>query len=337
MTKKISQEVRKEIHILKEEGKKVKEILSILNGKGISISDKTIYRILSEEKNAGSFISYGSKEEFNMEEEEKRKEEKEERKEEEDPHYFEFVDEDPVFEQEDFQKSKDQFLKDVQVIMQEETQKALSLINKDLESNNDKLDNIIKETKKKTKPINISKGMNVFNTDGLTEEEKRLRRDLIIKIRNYIDCFADTEIITDICGETNAFKHSLYGKDIKTLTVIYEEIQIGLNSSKDYEQFMNMFSTTLKCIEFVSNILLGISITGLQDEVLNEIDEFDLRQLACELSLSRYVSPQKRVMLVAVKIILKKVLANDLLSANKDLKVKLYTYYKSINSFLGRK
>ena len=83
-----------------------------------------------------------------------------------------------------------------------------------------------------------------------------------------MDCFVDNEIVYDITrGNPNAFKQSLYSKDLKTLTVIYEEIQIGLNSSKDYEQFMNMFSTSLKCIEFVSNILLGISVTELQEEV----------------------------------------------------------------------
>ena len=200
---------------------------------------------------------------------------------------------------------------------------------------------MLKETKKKmTKPMNMNKvkSIEVFNTDGLTEDEKRMRRDMIIKIRNYIDCFANHEIIEGICGsDPVGFKHSLYSKDIKTLTIIYEEIQIGLNSSKDYEQFMNMFSTSIKCIEFVSSISLGIQITGLQNEILDEIDEFDLRQLACELSLSRYISPQKRVMLIAVKVLLRKILATDLISAHKELKVKLFTYYKTISNFLGRK
>ena len=66
------------------------------------------------------------------------------------------------------------------------------MLNKDISERNDKLVEIIKETKKKTsKPIPVNKlpQINPFNTDGLTEEEKRLRRDMIIKIRNYIDCF----------------------------------------------------------------------------------------------------------------------------------------------------
>ena len=65
---------------------------------------------------------------------------------------------------------------------------------------------------------------------------------------------------------------------------IYEEIQIGLNQSKDYENFMQLFSTSLKVLEFLGNILLGLNLTGLQAEVLEDIDEFSLRQLACELS-----------------------------------------------------
>ena len=63
------------------------------------------------------------------------------------------------------------------------------------------------------------------------------------------------------------------------LIVIYEEVQIGINQSKDFEQFMYMFSSTLQVTEFVSSLLLGLNITGLKDELLNEISEFDLRQL----------------------------------------------------------
>ena len=126
-------------------------------------------------------------------------------------------------------------------------------------------------------------------------------------------------------------------KILRTLNAIYEEIQIGLNQSKDYDQFMQLFSTALKACEFVSNILLGLNLTGLRDDVLNEIDEFDLRQLACELSLSRYISPQKRIMLITLNAVLKKILtSSNLININNDLKVKLYSYYQKINSYLKR-
>ena len=74
--------------------------------------------------------------------------------------------------------------------------------------------------------------INPFNTDGMTEQEKRLRRDMIIKIRNYIDCFSDNEIIQSMCGNPILFKQKLYEKDLAGLTVIYEEIQIGINQTR---------------------------------------------------------------------------------------------------------
>jgi len=213
--------------------------------------------------------------------------------------------------------------------VKEGTEQVLSMLNKDISESNDKLNEIIKETKKKTsKPLSINKlpQINPFNTDGLTEEEKRLRRDMIIKIRNYIDCFSDNEIIQSMCGNPILFKQKLYEKDLTSLTIIYEEIQIGINQSKDFQQFMYMFSSTIQIMEFISSLLLGLNITGLKDELLDEISEFDLRQLACELSLSRYISPQKRIMLITLKVFLKKILSNDLFGKHKDLKIKLLGY-----------
>ena len=210
-------------------------------------------------------------------------------------------------------------------------------------TNDDYLDELINKTKRSwkepNKPIPVNKLPNIvpFNTDGMTESEKRLRRDMIIKIRNYIDCFSDNEIIQSICGNPVLFKQRLYEKDLASLTIIYEEIQIGINQSKDFEQFMYMFSSGLQIAEFVSSILLGMNITGLKDDLLTEISEFDLRQLACELSLSRYISPQKRIMLITLKVLLKKILSNDLLGKHKDLKVKLLGFYNNMSRFLGSK
>ena len=87
-------------------------------------------------------------------------------------------------------------------------------------------------------------------------------------LRNYIDCFSDNEIIQSMCCNPILFKQKLYEKDLAGLTVIYEEIQIGINQSKDFEQFMYMFSSTLQVAEFVSSLLLGLNITGLKDELL---------------------------------------------------------------------
>ena len=330
----ISKEIRQVIYNLHDQGRTVKEIFNQLKMQGVSISEKSVSRIVKEDRQDNltntSFISYIAEETF-----------------------------DP-FLQEDIQKEKEKEEKETEIIpeeikdtintiqvikdaVKEETQKILTSINNDISQSNDKLDAIIKDVKIRTKPLNMSKKNTkartiVFDAEGLTEQEKRIRRDLIVKIRNYIDCFADNEIIYEICGDDlSSFKHGLYGETTQRLNSIYEEIQVSLNSSKDYEQFMQMFSTGLKSAEFVSNLLLGLNITGLRDEVLEEIDEFDLRQLACELSLSRYISPQKRIMLITVNALLKRILASgNLVNLNNDLKNKLYGYYKTISGYLKR-
>jgi hypothetical protein len=98
-----------------------------------------------------------------------------------------------------------------------------------------------------------------------------------------------------------------------------------------------MFSSGLRSLEFVTNILAGINIAGLRDEILGEIDETDLRMLACELSVSRFISPQRRIMLISVKVLLKKILSSDLISKHADLKLKLAGYYQKFAKFLNFK
>ena len=151
------------------------------------------------------------------------------------------------------------------------TEQIISKLNKDISENTDKLDEIINETEKKVnKPLPMNKlpQINVFNTDGMIESEKRLRRDMIIKIRNYIDCFSDNEAIQPLfnrCGNPVLFKQKLYEKDLAGLTVIYEEIQIGINQSKDFEQFIYMFSSAIQITEFVSSLLLLLIIKRIRN------------------------------------------------------------------------
>ena len=174
MPAKISKEVRQRIYELNEESKSVKEILGILKSEGIKISDKSIYKILKEKTNNQSVASFD--ETFDES----------------------FGDDIPVptltREKEnnitlptlnDLNPQGDNInLENLQNLIntgvKEGTEQVLSMLNKDISESNDKLDEIIKETKKKTsKPIPVNKlpQINPFNTDGLTEEEKRLRRD----------------------------------------------------------------------------------------------------------------------------------------------------------------
>ena len=62
MTKKIPKEIRSRIHCLHNEGKSVKEVLSLLKQDNVLISDKTIYRIIKgnkeDKENNASFASF---------------------------------------------------------------------------------------------------------------------------------------------------------------------------------------------------------------------------------------------------------------------------------------
>ena len=182
------------------------EILSILKSEGVKISDKSIYNIIKEnEENKvknQSFVSIevddeGSFNESFGEEEECKTNEN-------------IL---PTLTREE-DKNNNIILQDKETLslisiinqgVKQGTEQFISKLNKDISESNDKLDEIINETKKKVnKPMSVNKlpQINPFNTDGMTEQEKRLRRDMIIKIRNYIDCFSDNEIILSMCGKT---------------------------------------------------------------------------------------------------------------------------------------
>ena len=235
---KINTEVRQRIYKLHGESKSVKEILGILKSEGIKISDKSIYRILKEKVNNQSTTSFD--ETFNESFGEDIPTPTLTREKEND-----LILPSPTFTIENDMKLQNTQgeninLENLQNLInegiREGTEQVLSMLNKDISESNDKLNEIIKETKKKTsKPIPVNKlpQINPFNTDGLTEEEKRLRRDIIIKIRNYIDCFSDNEIIQSMCGNPILFKQKLYEKDLANLTIIYRSFSKGLANLAD--------------------------------------------------------------------------------------------------------
>ena len=81
--------------------------------------------------------------------------------------------------------------------------------------------------------------------------------------------------------------------------------------SKADENFIQLFSISLKALELVSKMLLKLNLAVWCEEVLNDIDEFTLRQLACEFSVSREISHQKRITPITWKVVLKKILSSD--------------------------
>ncbi len=103
---------------------------------------------------------------------------------------------------------------------------------------------------------------------------------------------------------------------------------------------MHFFKTGLQATEFVSKLLLGFELSGFANEILDEVSEFDLRQLACEFSIRRYVTPSRLIMLKTLKVILGRVLQSKVFKeqtgVTTDLKVSLYGYYKSLSRVFSR-
>ena len=228
MPAKISKEVRQRIYELNKENHPVREILS----EGVKISDKSIYNIIKENAKNQSFVSIEVDDEgtLNASFNESFREDvesfggndnilptlaREENKTHEGKDNIVVTQEDNTTKEKTYQQEDNTNIQDKETLslisiinqgVREGTEQFLSMINKGkqkdetslISKSNDKenkdcLDEIIKETKKKTSkglniplPVNRLPQINALNTDGMTESEKRLRRDMIIKIRTIL-------------------------------------------------------------------------------------------------------------------------------------------------------
>ena len=218
MPAKISKEICQRIYDLSGEGKPTKEIHAILKPEGIKISDKSVYNILKK-KTTGTSLTSIEEEGFSLNNPvnnsfDESFSDNDTHKERENTKYSFFnpitkpintlVPTDNEEEEKEIQIPKT-LISLINQGVKEGTEQVKSMLSPQ-KTNDDYLDELINKTKRSwkepNKPMPINKLPNIipFNTDGMTESEKRLRRDMIIKIRNYIDCFSDNEIIQSICG-----------------------------------------------------------------------------------------------------------------------------------------
>ncbi len=88
---------------------------------------------------------------------------------------------------------------DLQQIVNEDVQKSVNFLGSTIKEDkklNMKQETMIQDVKKE-KFISIPFSSKIFKNrdmlfnEGLTEEEKSIKRSFIVKIRNYIDCFAN--------------------------------------------------------------------------------------------------------------------------------------------------
>lgn len=339
MGKKISDEIRRRVLELNETKISRKEIKEILLKEGHEISESSIGRIIRGETSLNTSINNDETNFASFE------------------NMFVNIQKQPKYDDDDFeeeneeekiQKENQEAMNLVKQVAQEEIEKLAPIVqnfNQELERNNKEMDELIEKTKVKPKAIkNIQsrKPVESLFTTNLQPQEQKIRRDIIINIRNLVDMFYDYSetkaIIEDICGtDIGEFKHSLYGMSLEQLNNIHEEIQIGLNQSQDYPTFMKMFTMTVCTAEFIANLMLGLQITGLMDDFRNEISEFDLRMMAAELSVSRWIKPHHKFLLVTLVVIMKRIVQSDLMNGHVTLKTKLMGAILTISSLLKRR
>ena len=170
-----------------------------------------------------------------------------------------------------------------------------------------------------------------------TPQEKKIRTSLIFKIRNYVKCFADHETIQYIIGkDPEKFSIKLNSYTIAELKVLYDEIQMGINQSKDWENFMDALHTIIRFIELIGALAFDVNMSGIEKEILSEIDEYDLKQIACELSISRYITPYHRVAIKIVISVLDRLFGNPDDKTGNGLKLKAQLCWTYIKGSLKR-
>jgi hypothetical protein len=326
--KKISAEVRQEILKYHQDGMKTKDIYELMF---CDVSISTINRIIREgkEKANVSITSVGSVEEFKS-----------------------FIEDDQEEQNTEVLKPEEQnteipkpivpevkpipslplpTIEEFKNVVKEST---LELMNKIQES--PALDKLIQQTKTKPlKPIKYDR-VNPFPTDELSEQEKRIRLDLLRVIRCYIKEFEDEEVIHELTsGNPTVFRQKLCEKDIKQSNLILEEIQIGLQSNNEYENFMKVLHMSIRCLEFITKGLIGTDKLGLYEEILNEISLKDLKMLACELSVSRIITPQRKLIFVTISVLMRKIMESDVV---KDPKLKLMIggLIQKVKAYMGK-
>ena len=161
MPVKISKEVRQRIYELNKESKPVREILSIQKSEGVKISDKSIYNIIKENAKNQSFVSIEVDDEGSFNEsfgEDYKTDDnilptltREENNEGKDNNVITHEGKDDLQDKETLS-----LISIINQGVKEGTEQFISKLNKDITESNNKLDEIIKETKKKTsKDLNI--------------------------------------------------------------------------------------------------------------------------------------------------------------------------------------
>ena len=156
------------------------------------------------------------------------------------------------------------------------------------------------EIKTKTQNIqNIQSRQQIkINKDPTLSEDYPELQNTMNVIKRYIDCYYETGKLDDIVGnDKRMFVLRLNELDLYQLKVLLSNIQFKLSSSNSSKLFESGFFLVSSQIESTA-CYLNYDITGLTQALRHneEIHEC-LKELSCKYDVTKYVSPESRLIM----------------------------------------
>ena len=173
-------------------------------------------------------------------------------------------------------------------------------------TNNKSILSSISTTKKFNNNNNIYEKSNILdviknvNNENEDIETLKRKRNLIIVIKQYLNNFSK-ELINIYGGNKNQFDKKLYTLNISQLEIILENCRIELSVFRNKQNFSDCVEFGLRSVENISSYT-GYDVSGVSDELMNdESFKFDLKVLASEIDISKYLNPKNAVALKIIK------------------------------------
>ena len=86
------------------------------------------------------------------------------------------------------------------------------------------------------------------------------------------------------------------------LKVCLEDIRITISLKSNNSNFQAISSVAIKGIEIIGTNYLKYDISGLEESLRNDPDfQLDLKIIACELDLSKYLNPKSQLFIKLVR------------------------------------
>ena len=134
-----------------------------------------------------------------------------------------------------------------------------------------------------------------INISGIVDEDYIEKRNLINKVKLYIDSF-ENKLHSIHGGDPITFKHRLRELGVDQLKILLQNIQFEINAPSGQILFNHAFFVGVSQFESLSCSynydIKGLSEMLKQDQNVND----SLKELSCQIDLSAYTTPEMRLL-----------------------------------------